>query len=210
MSYDLIYDTLRFDMSQDTTASKKARGRPPSKEARAKALDAAHDILMREGFGRLTIEAVAARSGVGKATIYRNWGNACELAMVALMAGMPAENTDAARTLNDGLRRQMRSLVQAFATTRGRQIAMTLAAADPESEFTKAFRNQVILSSREAGKAMIQQAISRSEMEMNGDIEVLLDMIYGPVFYRLLVGHKPLSRKFADGVVAAAIKLLNR
>ena len=63
-------------MSQDTNTEPRKRGRPPSEAAQKRALQAAHDILMAEGFGRLTIEAVAARSGVGKPTIYRSWANA--------------------------------------------------------------------------------------------------------------------------------------
>lgn len=103
------------------------------------------------------------------------------------------------------LSRQMRSLVKAFATTRGRQITMTLATADPESEFTKAFRNQVILSSRETGRSLLEAAVDRGEIDRPPHLEALLDMVYGPVFYRLLVGHAPLDDAFAAGVVELAL-----
>ncbi len=184
----------------------KRRGRPPNQLAQATILKAAHDILTEDGFGRLTVEAVAARSGVGKPTIYRHWANASELAMAALMSGDPGIFAGGGTSLRSALAGQMRSLIQAFATTRGRQIAMTLAAADPESEFTKAFRNQVILSSREAGRAMLLEAAARGEIMLQQDLEVLLDMIYGPVFYRLLVGHRPLDAGFADSIVAIALE----
>jgi len=197
-------------MSQDTRPVTRPRGRPPSADARANALRAAHDILMKEGFGRLTIEAVSVKSGVGKPTIYRNWANASELAMAALMVGEDGGEALEAGALAEGLRAQMRSLVTAFATTRGRQIALTLAASDPESEMTKAFRNRVILSSREHGRRLIGAAVARGEIAEPADIEVLLDMIYAPVFYRLLVGHMPLGRDFADGVVLAALTMLKR
>jgi AcrR family transcriptional regulator len=174
--------------------------------AQSRILKAAHDILTEDGFGRLTVEAVAARSGVGKPTIYRHWANASELAMAALMSGDPGIFAGGGTSLRSALAGQMRSLIQAFATTRGRQIAMTLAAADPESEFTKAFRNQVILSSREAGRALLLQAAARGEIMLQHDLEVLLDMIYGPVFYRLLVGHRSLDTGFADGIVAIALE----
>ncbi len=184
----------------------KRRGRPPNQLAQARILKAAHDILTEDGFGRLTVEAVAARSGVGKPTIYRHWANASELAMAALMFGDPGIFAGGGTSLRSALAGQMRSLIQAFATTRGRQIAMTLAAADPESEFTKAFRNQVILSSREAGRALLLEAAARGEITLQHDLEVLLDMIYGPVFYRLLVGHRSLDTGFADGIVAIALE----
>lgn len=184
-------------------------GRPRSEAARRKVLAAAHEILMAEGFGRLTVEAVAQRSGVGKPTIYRSFANASELAMAALMAGPPDAPGAPAPTLATALTRQLASLTGAFATTRGRQIAMTLAAADPESEMTKAFRNRVILSSREAGRALIAAATERGEIAAPPDLEVILDMIYGPLFYRLLARHQRLDAAFADALAARALALLS-
>jgi AcrR family transcriptional regulator len=192
-------------MSQDNNAAPK-RGRPPSTAARSRALTAAHEILMAEGFGRLTIEAVAARSGVGKPTIYRNWANAQELAMAALLVS-PLPRTEAeGATPQAALSAQMRGLVTAFASTRGRQITMALAAADPESEFTKAFRNQVILSSRNAGRSILDEALARGDIAAPPDLEALLDMIYGPVFFRLLVGHRPITPEFGDAIVETALR----
>ncbi len=184
----------------------KKRGRPQSEEAQRRALEAAHEILMTEGFGRLTIEAVAARSGVGKPTIYRSWANAQELAMAALLVTSPAETQVEGATAQAALGAQMRALVTAVATTRGRQITMALAAADPESEFTKAFRNQVILSSRAAGRDILEQAAARGEIAPPPDLEALLDMIYGPVFFRLLVGHQRVSPEFGDTIVSIALR----
>ncbi len=196
-------------MSQDTNATPKKRGRPPSEAAQRRALEAAHDILMAEGFGRLTIEAVAARSGVGKPTIYRSWANAQELAMAALLVRPLPEAEANGATAQAALGAQMRGLVTAFASTRGRQITMALAAADPESEFTKAFRNQVILSSRNAGRGILEQALDRGEIVPPIDIEALLDMIYGPVFFRLLVGHRPVSPEFGDAIVRTALRAVS-
>lgn len=191
-------------MSQDTP---KPRGRPPSKTARANALAAARGILMDHGFGRLTIEAVAAKSGVGKPTIYRNWSNKSELAMAALLPEHPADNPDG-KGFSEALGQQMDTLVATFASTRGRQIALALASADPESELTRAFRNRVILSSRDAGRDMILAAIDRGEIAEPEGIETVLDMIYGPVLYRLLAGHQPLDAAFARSLTATALRLL--
>lgn len=185
---------------------RKQRGRPPSAAARQRALQAAHEILMAEGFGRLTIEAVAARSGVGKPTIYRNWANAQELAMAALLAGVLPERAARGTTVEAMLLDQMRSLITAFASTRGRQVTMTLAAADPQSEYTKAFRNQVILSSREAGRRIVMIGLERDEIAQPPDLDAFLDTIYGPVFYRLLVGHAPIDQAFGEAVIKIAMR----
>ncbi|TAU67175.1 TetR/AcrR family transcriptional regulator [Rhizobium ruizarguesonis] len=193
-------------MSQESNATPKKRGRPPSAAAQRRALAAAHEILMAEGFGRMTIEAVAARSGVGKPTIYRSWANAQELAMAALLVNRLPEAEVGGGTAQAALGAQMSGLVTAFASTRGRQITMALAAADPESEFTKAFRNQVILSSRNAGRVILEEALARGEIVPPLDMEALLDMIYGPVFFRLLVGHRPVSPEFGDAIVRTALR----
>nr|WP_223843416.1 TetR family transcriptional regulator [Sinorhizobium fredii] len=68
---------------------------------------------------QITTEAVAAKSGVGKPTIYRQWANASELAMAALMSGDAGDFEQNATNLRSALTRQMRSLIRAFATTRG-------------------------------------------------------------------------------------------
>ena len=186
----------------------KPRGRPPSPAARRKALTAAHELLMAEGLGRLSIEAVSSRSGVGKPTIYRHWANASELAMEALMVGFPAPDGATRPGLAAALEAQIATLTQAFATTRGRQIAMALATADPESEFTRAFRNRVILSSREAGRALIVAAAETGEIALPPDIEVVLDMIYAPLLYRLLAGHQPLDAALPAALAAGAMRLM--
>ncbi|MDO5758605.1 MAG: TetR/AcrR family transcriptional regulator [Rhodobacterales bacterium] len=196
-------------MSQDAS-SPRPRGRPPSAVARRKALSAAQTILAEQGFGHVTIEAVSARSGVGKPTIYRHWSNAGELVLEALMTEFPQNASAAKGGLIDSLRAHLRRLVATFAATRGRQIAMALAASDPESEMAKAFRHRVILSSREHGRALIAAAVAGGEIDSPASIEIILDMIYAPLFYRLLVGHLPLDASFAEELADQAEVLLVR
>lgn len=187
-------------MSQDSSPPR--RGRPPSAEARKKALRAARAILIEDGLGRLTIDAVAQASGVSKPTIYRNWSNAQELAMAALIETAPDAPADTTLPPDRALAAQLDQLCRAFASTRGRQVAMTLAAADPDSEFTKAFRNRVILSSREAGRTVLTQAVADGLLPEPADMDALLDMIYGPLFFRVLAGHLPPGPALAEAIVA--------
>lgn len=187
-------------MSQET--EKPKRGRPRSTEARARALRAAREILLRDGLGQLTIEKVARRSGTGKPTIYRHWANAQELALAALIDTAPDAATDPALPPAQALEAQLARLCAAFSTTRGRQVALALASADPDSEFTRAFRNRVILESREEGRALLETAIADGTLPAPDDIETLLDMIYGPLFFRLLAGHRPLDASLARSITA--------
>jgi AcrR family transcriptional regulator len=197
-------------MSQDLDDKQTPRrGRPRSEAARQAILRTAHDMLVSEGLGRLTIEAVAERAHVGKPTIYRYWKNAQELAMAALMADQPGDEptTSGGRT-RDRLLQQMDNLLAIFATPRGRQIALTMAAAEPDSEMAKAFRNRVMLEQREAGRAILKDAEAHGEILVGADIETTLDMLYAPVFYRLLVGHLPLTETFGRAVVDNVLRSL--
>jgi AcrR family transcriptional regulator len=198
-------------MSQEPDSEQAPkRGRPRSEAARQAILRTAHDILVTEGLGRLTVEAVAERARVGKPTIYRYWKNAQELAMAALMAGQPRTDatTSGGRT-RDRLYQQMGNLLAIFAAPRGRQIALTMAAAEPDSEMAKAFRTRVMLEQREEGRAILTEAAAQGEIRLSADIETILDMLYAPVFYRLLVGHLPLSEAFSRAVVDNVLQALS-
>lgn len=190
---------------------KRKPGRPRDEAAEQKILAAAYGLLLEQGLGRLTVEAVAARAEVGKPTIYRYWANAQELAMAALMARPLAVETDGeARPVDEALRAQVGGVIAAFATPRGRQITLTMAATDGESELSKAFRNQVILGCREAGRAILERGAARGEIAVGEQMETVLDTLYGPIFYRLLAGHLPLDAAFGEGVVALVMRGLAR
>jgi AcrR family transcriptional regulator len=194
-------------MSQD--AKPRKPGRPPSAAARARALAEARRILETDGIGRLTIEAVAAASGTGKPTLYRHWSNARELAMEALLADMGnTELPEMRQAPRAALMRQLDRLVTAFASPRGRQIAQMLASADAESELARAFRNRVILHSRNEGRDLIRRCLDEDRLRPPPDIEVLADMIYGPIFFRLLAGHQALDRALPGALVETAFAAL--
>ena len=181
---------------------RKRPGRPPSQAARQAVLDTAYRILIDEGLARLTIERVAAEAGVGKPTIYRTWTNAQDLAMAAFMARPEAEfAAPRAMSARAAWAVHVASVIRTLATNRGRQITLTMASADQDSELAKAFRNQVILKSREAGRRLIELAVQTGEMRAPADIETVLDMVYGPLFFRLLAGHLPLSPAFAAQLI---------
>lgn len=184
-----------------------SRGRPRSERARRAILKSAYDLLIEQGVGRLTIEAVAARAGVGKPTIYRTWSNARELAMAALLA-RPETETDLPETnapIAD-LTRQVCQVISVFASLRGRQVTQMMAAAEPDSELSKAFRNQIILKCREDGRAILRRAQEADLVREVIDLDLVLDMIYGPIFYRLLAGHEGLSEQTGRDIVEMVMR----
>lgn len=185
---------------------KPARGRPRSDAVRKKILAAASALLNEGGIAAVTMEAIAARAGAGKPTIYREWPNAASVAMAAFLetvkplpAGAPKANA------LEALRFHLRAVAQAFSTRTGRNTAAMIAAAQNDSELAKVFRNQFIMKRREEGRALIELAIAARELRKDIDIEAALDLIYAPLYFRLLIGHGKLDEAFTDAVLDAAL-----
>ena len=177
----------------------RPRGRPPSARARAAILEAARELLTEGGPGAVTMEGIAARAGVGKPTIYRWWPDRHAVTMAALMEhadqGTPDQRS---RSPKEALRRQLQTIAERFSTPVGRHVTTMLAASDPGSELAKAFRNHFVLARRAEGRELLHQAIAAGEIRPDVDVDVTLDLLYGAMFFRLLLGHAPLDTRFAD------------
>jgi AcrR family transcriptional regulator len=194
-------------MNQPLNDNPPQRGRPRSEEARRAILGATYELLAAQGPGRLTVEAVAAKAGVGKPTIYRYWPNARALEMAAMLEQpLPDTNVCAGGSASSDLQQQLEKVVAIFAEKRGRQMTQMIAAAEPDSELSKLFRNTVILKCREEGRAILTRGISDHQIRADLNVEIALDMIYGSLFYRLLVGHAPLEASFANDLVVTALQ----
>ena len=183
------------------------RGRPRSETARRKVLAAARALLAERGLPGLTVEGIAARAGVGKPTIYRHWPNAQAVAMDAFLetgdaAPCPAGGSSAL----GALRGQLHGIAATFASPAGRSTAAMIAAAQNDSELAKVFRNRFILKSRETGRALLLQAAEQGAVRADADLEVALDLIYAPLYFRLLIGHGPLDAAFTDALLDTALE----
>jgi len=191
----------------------RRRGRPRAAGTREAMVRAAAELLAEGGPSAVTMEGVAARAGVGKPTLYRYFANRHELAMAALIETVPAEpGRSAVRGATASpiarLRISLAALARLFATPSGRNVAALLAAADRDSEVARAFRSHFIQTRREEGAALLAAAVAAGEIAAGADLETALDMIYGSVFYRLMMGHRPLDAAFTDRVVDLALAAL--
>jgi AcrR family transcriptional regulator len=183
------------------------RGRPRSESARRKVLAAAHRLLQERGLPGVTVERIAALAGVGKPTIYRHWPNAQAVAMDAFLEGAEAGEDEAGHgSALPALRRQLAGIAAAFASPAGRSTAAMIAAAQNDSELAKVFRNRFIMRSRETGRALLLQAAAEGAIRAEADLEVALDLIYAPLFFRLLIGHGPLDRSFTEALLDLALR----
>ena len=187
-------------------APSPSRGRPRDPRTRAAILAAARTLLERGGLTAVTIEAIAAKAGVSRPTIYRYWPNAPAVAMAAFLeaSGAP-EASKTSRSALAALRAQLHAVADAFAAPAGRSIAAMVAAAQSETELAKAFRNEFIARNRDAARLLLDRCIAERLVAPPDDIDLTLDLIFGPLFYRLLMGHAPITRGFVDQLLDAVI-----
>jgi AcrR family transcriptional regulator len=191
------------------TPGKRGRGRPPSMEARDKAIAAARDILMEAGLDKLSIESVARRSGTGKPTLYRHWANALELAMEVLMQEVdPALPPDIEASPRAAIMRQLDRLVEILNAPLGGAVVKAMALSGPQSEIAERFREHFLLKSRRATHTLLTRFIQSGDLAAPEDIEVFLDMLYGPLFLRVLAGHERLDKSLPGALVETAFAAL--
>ncbi len=185
--------------NRDGSRGKRAPGRPRSEQARVAILRSTLKLLGEHGFSDLTIEAVAAHAGVGKATVYRWWPNKAALITDAF-ASSTARNLhfpDTGSVYTD-MSQQMRQVVKIFRSRRGRIVSAILAAGQSDRAVIAAFRERFMKPRRQEAYATIRRGIQRGELHKHVDMDVLLDSLYGPIYMRFLIRHRKLTPSFVD------------
>jgi AcrR family transcriptional regulator len=191
-------------MTPKTITETPRRGRPRSETARKAILDAAADLLLAHGLGAVSMDAVAERAGVSKATIYRWWPAKETLALDALYHQWEAVRPHPRQT--GSLRGDLLSLVRPWVRVisqrpYARVVAALLTKAQTDPVFAEQFREHVIQPRRDHARAIFQRAIERGEITADTNLEVATDLLYGPFYLRLLQGHGPLDDRFTRDVL---------
>jgi AcrR family transcriptional regulator len=185
------------------------RGRPRSARAHATILKAAAGLLLERGLDAVSMDAVAARAGVSKATIYRWWPTKESLALDALYTEWSAA---APAPMDTGsLRGDLLELLSPWAQLVGtdqpyaRVIAALLTEARTDPAFAAEYQQRVVQPRRDQARVIFGRAIERGEIPAGLDVEVALDLIYGPLYHRLLQGHAPLDDAFVQAAIDLAL-----
>jgi AcrR family transcriptional regulator len=190
-----------------TPAAETRRGRPRSERARRAILAAAAEMLLDQGVARMSMGAIAERAGVSKATIYRWWPSKEMLALEALLdwtVGSAAES-DTGNLREDVLAHVVPWVREIRKRPFGRVIAALVAEAQADEEFAAVYRTHFVEQRRVPLRLAFERAIARGEVSARLDVEAAIDLIYGPIYHRVLHTHAPLSESFATIVVELAL-----
>lgn len=170
---------------------------------RTAVLTAAGDILRRDGYAGLTMERVAADSGVAKTTLYRRWPTKAALCMALYLdvAGRELrdpETGDVARDL-----KQIADTVVHLQkrTVAGPAFIGLIAEAQVSPETRTAFLAEFADRRRDLTRKVLRRAIERRQLRPDTDIDLVIDVIGGATMFRLLQRHAPLSKQFTSDLV---------
>jgi AcrR family transcriptional regulator len=165
-------------------------------------LTATTEMLTEAGYSALTIEGVAARSGVAKTTVYRWWPTKGALVIEAISLALPTPTQTDTGDLRRDLLTAVRRVVHTFAHTPVGAVIPALAA-DVMSDPTLAeqFRDQLIRPRRSAVVEVLLRAAARGELPTDVDTDLLLDVYAGAVFYRILMSGEPVTDLMAEQLV---------
>ena len=172
--------------------------------------DAVLRELAEQGYARLSMEAVAKRAGVGKSALYRRWRSKQEMidAVVTEFSVSRAADVDTG-SLRGDLRATMQALLGWLTHPLFSRILPDLVAeAARNREMAESARVNIGGPRREVGEAMLRRAITRGELPEDLDMELALDALAAPIYWRLVVRQAPPGPDYLDRLVAYALRAL--
>lgn len=170
------------------------RGRPRSDAAHEALLKATAELLMSIGLDDITMDGIAAKAEVSKATIYKWWPNKLALALEAFGDRMAQRitipDTGDART---DFTQELEAVMAYYQSTEGKAFATLLAHSQGSPEAQDTFRAQFLDERRAVVSQIWHRGVERGELRADIDPDTAMDLIYGPAIFRLLTGHAPPS-----------------
>ena len=174
-----------------------------SEAARIAVLEAADDLLVERGFAGVTIEGIAAKAGVAKQTIYRWWDSKTDVLFDALSQDAAEFFTEAdTGDLGADLRVRLRELATFLTTTDAGAVVRALAGqALHDPAVAARFESEFMAGQRELDQLPFRRAAARGELTASADVELAVDQLAGPVYYRALITGQPVTPDYTDALV---------
>jgi AcrR family transcriptional regulator len=183
-----------------------------SERSRKAILDAAMALLHESGYPDLTVEAIAARAGVGKQTIYRWWSGRGAVVLDALAeqaasAGPPAVPDTG--DLESDLRPVVRAIVAELADPRLSATTRALTIETLSSEtLAEQVRDRLLRPQLDAVKARLRAGREAGQVRAEVDLDQAVELLIGPMYHRWMLRTGPLTDEYADGIVDLAMAAL--
>ncbi|MDF2928711.1 TetR/AcrR family transcriptional regulator [Anaerospora sp.] len=185
----------------------KKKGRPRNAATEKAILTASYDLLLETGFGAVTVEKIAERAKVSKATIYKWWPNKAAVVMdgflSAAMSRLPVPDTG---SVIEDIVIQVTNLARFLTSREGKVINELIAEGQFDSKLAEEYRLRYFNPRRLDSRHILERGVQRGELKQDVDLEICIDLIYGPLFYRLLVTGEKLDEAFIKILVTYAFE----
>src|ERR671921_794092 len=190
-------------ISQDVAVPGRGRPRDPTLDARI--LDEVLVLLASHGYAGLRLDELASRSGVAKTTILRRWPSKAAVAAAAVeRLALQSVDVPDSGTLRGDLHALLQGAADTFARGRGVFVPRLMREAGHHPEITDLLF-PVIHTRRQAYRRVLALAIARGELAPTGDQELLIDLLIGPIWTRLLITRDPITSEYVDSVVETVL-----
>ena len=195
-------------MAAEVRSARRRPGRPRSPAAHRAILGATVALIRELGYDAVTMEAIAARAGVGKAALYRRWDGKEALAAEAIQAlmGSALRVPDSGTTAGD-LRQLMRVATGMYGDPATPLLLSGLVAAMARSEpIAHAVRSSLVAAWNHALRAVLARGVTRGDLRRSTDLDLAIDLLSGPPFHRALLGGRRIEDAFMRGVVDVVLR----
>lgn len=181
---------------------------PRVERSKAAILDATLALLAEEGVGGLTVDAVAARAGVGKATVYRHWESRAKLIVDAVSTLVQDDEAVDHGSLREDLRATYERIGQVCSTGVLAQVMPTLAEAASRDPELATVHRDFVARRRQHLMAALERAAARGELRPGVDPAIAADLVAGPMFYKKLVHHQCPDAAYAEALLDLVLAAL--
>jgi AcrR family transcriptional regulator len=181
-------------------------GRPRDSSVREKILQAAVELMEETGYARVTCDAIAERAGAGKATIYRWWPNKAAVVIDAFVESVTPElPNQKLGCLEEYVTVHLRRFAKVLMGSKGRFLAAVIAAAQDDAEVEAAFLSHWMTPRRAVSRRILEEYRAEGQLSKELDLDQVLDAMYGPLHFLLMVRHAKLTTAYAEGLASLVL-----
>lgn len=207
---EVVTNMASAEIEDTTPETKQGKGRPRSEKSRKNILKATNTLLLHMSVQELSIEAIAKKAKVGKTTIYRWWPNKAAVVMDALIsqpglaAPLPTPRNNA-----EAITLQLEKLIRMLDLNNGDTIAQLFSEAQASTEARNIFTSNFLSPLVDALQYSLEQGIQEKEFRGSLDIKTAIDMLCGPIFFRLMAHPHDLNEEFIETYPKEALRLIS-
>lgn len=185
-------------------------GRPRNEAAHRAILEATLEILAEDGFEAMTISKVASRAGVSKPTVYLRWPGSIELVVDAFVQLHPFDREEPASSADEDLATRIARMIRELTgSSLGPALPAILAALARHPKLNDEFRKHAIEPRQAAIRSLLEEAARDGRLSPDLDLEIAVDVVTGPLFYRWFTTGEPPDEATALRIARLALRALS-